>query len=88
MGKLKGLYKPEYPAGDMVRVAPREALQNFLLTWRHHNPLTPDQLKYADAIAEVESVGFYHGGDELYRLKGLPGIWHEACISSVRISQK
>jgi hypothetical protein len=25
-------------------------------------------------------VGFYHGGDELYELASVPGIWHEQNI--------
>jgi hypothetical protein len=80
MGKSKGPYNPEYPAGTKVRVAARPVLENFLRTWEYHNKLDPAQLEYAGAIAEIESVGFYHGGDELYKLKGLPGIWHEACL--------
>lgn len=23
---------------------------------------------------------YYHGGDELYWLKGVPGVWHEQCL--------
>jgi hypothetical protein len=41
------------------------------------------QFEYAGTIAEIESVGFYQGGDELYKLKGLPGIWHEVCLEDV-----
>jgi hypothetical protein len=37
-------------------------------------------LDYADRVARVESVGFYHGGDELYKLQGITGIWHEQCL--------
>lgn len=88
MGKSKGPYNPEYPVGETVRIAPGEVLEDFLLTWKLHNPLSPEQLVYADAIVEVESVSFYHGGDELYRLKGLPGVWHEACLEPVRVPQK
>jgi hypothetical protein len=80
MGKSKGLYKAEFPAGSTVKIAGRSLLENFLKTWTLHNKLEPSQLNYADQIAEVESVGFYHGGDELYRLKGIPGIWHEQCL--------
>jgi hypothetical protein len=29
---------------------------------------SPEQLEYADRIATVEDVGFYHGGDPLYWL--------------------
>jgi hypothetical protein len=25
-------------------------------------------------------VGFYHGGDPLYSLDGVPGVWHERCL--------
>jgi hypothetical protein len=25
-------------------------------------------------------VGFYHGGDVLYTLDGIPGLWHEQCL--------
>ncbi|HET8920511.1 MAG TPA: hypothetical protein VFN27_12620 [Xanthobacteraceae bacterium] len=48
--------------------------------WAHHNKLQPEQLDYADRVALVESVSFYHGGDELYKLQGIPGIWHEQCL--------
>jgi hypothetical protein len=80
MGKLKGLYSPEYPVGTKVRVAPRLILEDFLHTWQYHNKLIPEQIVYAGTTSEVESIGFYHGGDELYKLKGLPGIWYEACL--------
>jgi hypothetical protein len=46
------------------------------------SPLQPEQLAHAGAIAEVEEVGFYHGGDVLYNLKNIPGIWHEQCLSA------
>jgi hypothetical protein len=26
----------------------------------------------------------HHGGDELYKLKGVPGIWHEQCLEEAR----
>jgi hypothetical protein len=45
--------------------------------------LEPEQLRFADKIAKVKSVGFYHGGDELYELKGVPGMWHEQCLRAV-----
>jgi len=44
--------------------------------------LQRQQLNYADKIAKVKSVGFYHGGDELYELKGVPGMWHEQCLKA------
>ena len=27
-----------------------------------------------------ERVGYYHGGDVLYELEGVPGVWHEVCL--------
>jgi len=82
MGKIKGLYKEEFPKGSTVRIADRAFLENFLQTWKLHNKLEPEQLNYAGQMAEVESVGFYHGGDELYKLKGVNGIWHEQCLTT------
>jgi hypothetical protein len=45
-----------------------------------HHPLTEDQLPYAGVQSRVVDVGFYHGGGELYRVEGVPGIWHESCL--------
>ncbi len=83
MGKTKGLYKEEFPKGSRVRIAGRSFLEEFSRTWKLHNKLNPEQLNYAGQIAVVEDVGFYHGGDELYRLHGVPGIWHEQCLEAM-----
>ncbi len=80
MGKSKGPYNAEYPEGSKVRIVSREVLEDFLKTWHYHNKLRPEQLGYAGKTAEVESVGFYHGGDEIYKLRGVPGVWHESCL--------
>jgi hypothetical protein len=80
MGKSRGPYNAEYPAGSRVRIASRSVLEEFMGSWAHHNKLQPQQLDHADQVARVESVGFYHGGDELYQLQGIPGIWHEQCL--------
>jgi hypothetical protein len=80
MGKTKGLYQEEFPAGTLVQIVDRETLENFRKIWGYHNPLQLEQIEYGGRTAEVESVGFYHGGDELYRLRGISGIWHEACL--------
>jgi hypothetical protein len=82
MGRTRGPYKEEFPKGSTVRIASRSSLDEFLNTRRLHNKLRPEQLDYADQIVEVESVGFYHGGDELYELKGVPGSWHEQCLEA------
>jgi hypothetical protein len=83
MGKTKGLYKEEFPKNSTVQIAGRAFLENFLTTWKLHHELEPQQLNYANKIAKVKSVGFYHGGDELYELKGVPGIWHGQCLGAV-----
>lgn len=74
------LYKEDFPIGSKVRIAGRSKLEEFARSWRYHNKLQPEQLAHADVVAEVEKVGFYHGGDVLYELRGVPGIWHEQCL--------
>jgi hypothetical protein len=80
MGKTKGLYNEEYAVGTMVKILPHDRLLAFQKEWKWHNPLTAAQLKYAGSITQVTEVSFYHGGDELYTLKGIPGVWHEGCL--------
>ena len=60
--------------GSTVQIADRTFLKDFLKTWKFHHELEPQQSVYANKIAKVKSVGFYHGGDELYELEGVPGI--------------
>jgi hypothetical protein len=81
MGRKRGPYNADFPVGTRVRIANRAFLEEFIRTWRYHNPLQPHQLDHAGTIAEVEKLGYYHGADELYWLRGVPGIWHEACLS-------
>jgi hypothetical protein len=88
MGKTRGPYEAEYPEGAQVRIASRPTLKEFMRSWVHHNKLRPEQLDYADQIARVESVGFYHGGDELYKLQGIPGIWHEQCLRDASAGER
>jgi hypothetical protein len=83
MEKDNNIYKQSFAIGSNVKIANRSFLENFLNTWKLHNKLKPEQLGFADRIAEVESVGFYHGGDQLYKLKGIQGIWHERCLEAV-----
>jgi len=82
MAERKYLYKERFPIGSKVKIAGRAFLENFLNTWKLHNKLQSFQLDYAEQIAEVTRVGFYHGGDVLYQLKGIPGIWHEQCLGA------
>ena len=73
-------YKERFPLGSQVSVAPREQLETFLREWRFHHPLTPNQLEYAGTETIICDVGYYHGGDVLYSLEEVPGLWHEQCL--------
>jgi hypothetical protein len=85
MGKLAGPYNPEYPKGTKVQIVSVDRLTEFFRSWNLHHPLDPVQLAYAGLVAEVESIAFYHGGDKLYILKEVPGIWHEVCLEPVEV---
>jgi len=50
------------------------------VTWKYHHKLQAEQLAYANREAAVEKIGYDHGGDQLYNLVGIPGIWHERCL--------
>ena len=73
-------YEPAFQVGERVRIASRRVLQAFARNWKYHHPLVPEQLTYAGQTATVERVGIYHGGDAIYQLKDVPGVWHEACL--------
>lgn len=73
-------YSERYPVGSRVRVANRKHLEAFRRDWQFHNPLELHQLSYAGTRAVVSDIGFYHGGDVLYSLSGVPGVWHEECL--------
>jgi hypothetical protein len=75
-------YQEKFPVGSSVRIADRDALEHFRATWRYHNPLAAEQLSFAGREAAIAAVGFYHGGDVLYTLQGVPGVWHEQCLSA------
>ena len=83
MGKTKGLNKAEFEVGCEVRIADRAFLDKFLEAGQYHNELEPEQLEYADRVAKVRAVTFFHGGDEIYTLEGIPGVWHEECLRAV-----
>ena len=63
-----------------MRIRQRAFLEKFMQEWRGHHKLQPAQLDAADLVATVRRVLFYHGGDVLYELDGVAGIWHEACL--------
>ena len=82
MGKMKGLNNAEFEIGSEVRVADRAFLEKFLEAGQYHNELEPEQLAFAGRIAKVKAVDFFTGGDEIYTLQGIPGVWHEECLSA------
>ena len=73
-------YLEKFPAGTLVRVRDRDFLEQFKKEWRFHHPLEDRQMSFAGRTARVAHVGFYHGGDVVYGLDGLPGTWHEVCL--------
>jgi hypothetical protein len=77
-------YHEDFPTGSKVRIADATVLEEFKRTWQYHHKLKNEQLPYAGQAAKVEKVSFYHGGDVLYELQGIPGIWHERCLSAVQ----
>ncbi len=80
MGKTRGLHQAEFEAGTDVRIADRAFLEEFLEAGQYHHELEPEQIEFADRVAKVEKVEFFHGGDEIYTLEGVPGVWHEECL--------
>jgi len=77
-------YKEAFPAGTLVRIADRAFLEDFMATWKYHHKLTSDQLAYADRETKVKGVGAYHGGDMVYTLENVPGVWLEQCLRPVQ----
>jgi hypothetical protein len=76
-------YKATFSMGAIVRVNSRAALEAFARDWKYHHKIRPEQMDYAGATAIVKEVSFYHGGDQLYVLENVPGIWHESCLEAV-----
>jgi hypothetical protein len=63
-----------------VRIAARDASEDFAATWQFHAGLQREQFAHADKLATVKSIGYYHGGDTLYWLREVRGVWHECCL--------
>ena len=77
-------YQEVFQVGTKVRIVSKSKLEDFARTWKYHHKLQPEQMEYAGTQSTVKSVGFYHGGDSLYVLEGIPGIWHEACLETAQ----
>lgn len=75
-------YEGRYMPGDRVRVRSRADLEDFARLWRWHHPIQEHQLDAAGRVFEIEDVGYYHGGDPLYTLRGIAGEWHEDCLAA------
>jgi hypothetical protein len=58
-------------------------LEEFARDWKYHHQLEHEQMEFAGTPAAVKKVSFYHGGDVLYVLESVPGIWHESCLAAV-----
>jgi hypothetical protein len=76
-------YDASFPESSQVRIADTLVLEQFLKTWTYHNKLKSEQLAFAGRTAKVAKIGYYHGGDVLYWLEGVPGVWHEQCLTGV-----
>jgi hypothetical protein len=74
------IYQEQFPKDSLVRVKDQAMLELFKKEWLYHNPLNSAQLIYAGKEGKVVGVGFYHGGDVLYTLESMPGIWREQCL--------
>jgi hypothetical protein len=74
-GPFYGLAK--FPEGTSVHISDRAVLAEFFQTWKLHHKLECEQLPYAGQTARIREIFTYHGGDILYRLENVPGIWHQ-----------
>jgi hypothetical protein len=79
MSRFYGFDK--YQPGDTVRINDREALEAFARSWKLHHPLETSQIAFGGQTAKVRTSAMYHGGDILYELEGVPGIWHQQLLS-------
>lgn len=74
-------YRAKFQVGARVRVAEEPVLRRFLRPdWALHHPLDPDLVRLAGTFQVIESVGFFHGGDPVYRLRNTGGTWHEGAL--------
>ncbi len=60
----------EYLTGSLVKIAKKEALEEFVQTWKYHHKLQPEQLKFADKIGKVEFMDFIMEAMNYTRWKG------------------
>jgi hypothetical protein len=75
-------YEAQFREGIQIRINDKESLERFAREWQYHNPLTREQMQFAGVVATIVGIGFYHGGDPLYTLENVPGVWHEECLGT------
>jgi hypothetical protein len=79
MSRFHGFDK--YQPGDLVLIDSPELLASFARTWKRHHPLETRQMAYAGQSAKIANSFMYHGGDILYELEDVPGVWHQQVLS-------
>ena len=67
-----------------IQIIDSQMLEIFMRSWCCHNRLQSEQLSFTEKIARVAKIGFYHRGDPLYELEGIPGVWQEECLTNPR----
>jgi hypothetical protein len=72
----------KFSDGTRVRIPDRAVLEEFLRTWEYHHKLEPEQLEYAGGVAQVAEIFMYHGGDIMYKLVDVPGLWHQHLLEA------
>jgi hypothetical protein len=80
MSKFYGLDK--FQIGETVQIASREILDEFSRTWKFHHPLQSSQFQHAGRTARITNSFMYHGGDILYELETVPGLWHQQLVAA------
>lgn len=81
MGSRNGPYNPSFPVGAIVRIADRSVLEKFHADGKRRHRLQSGQIEYAGEVARVEEVDFCYGGERLYSLEGVPGLWDGDLLS-------
>lgn len=72
----------QFPVGTKVQVRDEGFLRQFQERRKVPHPISPEQIETAGQVDIVTNVGFHNGGDVLYKLQRLPGIWHEECLEA------
>ena len=69
-------YHAAFLCGEKLKIKPISFLRQYLRPeWPSHNPLEPEHLEFAGQRVSVSAVSYYHGGQILYQLRGIPGYW-------------